>query len=54
MKPSREDMVRAFWAYLSDRAGYTTDLRALELLTEQEREQFDSAISTIVAKRGAR
>ncbi len=41
----RADMIQAFWAYLSDRAGYTVQLNYLAMLTQQECEQFDVALA---------
>lgn len=48
---NRADMINAFWAYLSDHAGYTTNFTDRDLLTQQEREQFDVALKDIVSSR---
>ena len=48
---NRQDMVNAFWAYLSGHAGYAADQSALLRLTEQERAQFDKAIVAIKSRK---
>ncbi len=48
---NRREMVDAFWAYLSERAGYTTSFNQLALLTAQQQSQFDTALDDIVARR---
>jgi hypothetical protein len=50
----RRSMISAFWSYLSNEAGYTTDFGALERLTEDERSMFDHALDVIVARRSTR
>jgi hypothetical protein len=51
---NRRDMIDAFWAYLSHRAGNTVEFNKLELLTAQEQAQFDVALDDVVVQRARR
>ena len=50
MTDSRQEMLLAFWSYLSGYAGYTRSLDELEKLTLDERNNLDRIMKVILAK----